>query len=169
MFRDGVFRGHRQENLVAVAAGGTPTAQAVLGPVPEGYAWYLEVITFAVIGNSHTAVFDLAVTPDNGSLPAQATWDHQGAVLTVTPAAVRGTSPNAVPIYVPPAHYVHAYFSGGTLAAGDVATVALQIATHELNPLFLQSREEIERELASHERRPAHEVVEVATASRRAV
>lgn len=168
MFREGVFKSHRQELLLTTAAGGTPTAQGVIGPVPEGFCWYLEVVAFTVIGNSHTASFDLAVTPDNGSLPAQASWDHQGLVWTLG-AAVRGSENAGHAIYVPPSHFVHAYFSGGTLAAADVCSATFQVAVHELNPRWLQSKEEVERELASHERYPAHEVAEVATAGKRAV
>lgn len=169
MHREGVFRNHRLDSLALVAAGGTPVAQGVLGPVSEGYCWYIEVIAFTVVGNAHTALIDVAVTPDSGPLPAQATWDHQGLVWTTTAAAIRNSENAGHAIYVAPGHFVHAVLAGGTLAAGDAATVTFQIAVHELNPRFLMTREEEELVREAHERLPQHVVAEVATAGRRAV
>lgn len=173
MHREGVFTHHRLDTLPGLAAGGTPTAQVVLGPVPEGFCWYIEGIGFAVVGNSHTAAVDVAVTPDGGTLPAQASWDHAGLVWKFDSgtaiAAIAGSSKMLTPIYMGPGHFAHAYFSGGTLAAGDAVTVTFQVAVHELNPRFVLSPEEIEQVARSHERYPAHEIAEVATAGERAV
>jgi hypothetical protein len=152
--REGLFDHHRLENLALVAAGGTPIAQAVLGPVPEGYAWYLEQAAYTVVGNSHTAAIDLAVTPDGGALPAQATWDHQGLVWT-TAAAVRGSMQTGLAIYLGPGHFLHVYLSGGTLAAGDAATVTLQVAVHQLDPHFLMSPDDTVQVKEAHERMAA--------------
>lgn len=168
MLRQGLFDHHRLEPLALVAAGATPTAQGVLGPVPEGYAWYLEQVAYTVAGNSHTAAMDLAVAVDGGPLPAQASWDHAGLVWT-TAAAVRASMNPGLAIFVPPGHFVHAYLSGGTLAAGDTAVVTFQVAVHQLDPRFVMSPEDARAVAESHERLPVHEVAEVATAGRRAV
>ena len=169
MFRQGLFDHHRLDTLAMLAAGGTPVAQKVLGPVPEGYCWYVEVIGFSVVGNSHTALLDVAVTPDGGDLPAQATWDHQGLVWTVPTAAVRASENAGHAIYVAPGHFIHAYASGGTLAANDPVAVTFQIAVHQLDPQFLMSPEDRAAVRQAHERLAEHQVAEVATAHRRAV
>lgn len=165
--RQGLFDHHRLDTLALVAAGGTPVAQKVLVGPSEGYCWYLEVLAFSVVGNSHTAAMDVAVTPDNGDLPAQAAWDHAGLVWTLA-AAVRGSENAGSPIYVPPSHFVHFYASGGTLAAGDVVTVTAQAAVHQLDPQYLMSPEDRKQVLAAHEKLGA-ELTHVATAGRRAV
>lgn len=168
MLREGIFDHHRLEVLLATAAGGTPIAQTVLGPVPEGYAWYLEQVAYTIVGNNHTAALDVAVTPDGGTLPAQATWDHQGLVWTLA-AAVRGSMQPGIAVYVAPGHFAHFYASGGTLAASDVLSVTCQVAAHQLDPHYLMTPEDRRAIAASHEHQVAHEVAEVATAARRAV
>lgn len=168
MLRQGLFDHHRLDSVSMTAAGGTPTAQATLGMVPEGYAWYIENFAFSVVGNSHTAAIDVAATVDNGPLPAQALWDHQGLLDTFT-AAVRGSQNNASAWYVPPAHFLRAYASGGTLAAGDVVVVTFQVAVHQLNPRAFMSPEDRAQVMAAHEREPEHLFADSATAARRAV
>jgi hypothetical protein len=167
MHREGLFDSHRLDSLL-MTADASNTAQKVLVGPGEGYCWYLEVISFTVVGNSHTAAFDVAVTPDNGALPAQATWDHQGLVWTLA-AAVRGSENAGSAIFVPPSHFVHFYAAGGTLAQGDVVSVTTQVAVHQLDPHFLTSPEDRAAIRAAHERLAEHQVAEVAIAGRRAV
>jgi hypothetical protein len=170
MHREGVFVRHRLDTLALLAAGGTPLAQGVIGPVPEGYCWYIEAIGFSVVGNSHTAVPLVAVTPDGGPLPAAASWDGQGLVWTPSGvAAVRGSENAGHALYVGPGRFAHAVLLPGTLAAGDAATFTFQVAVHELNPRFLMSREEADLVREAHERLPEHPVAEVATAGERAI
>ena len=168
MLREGLFDHHRLDSVSMTAAGGTPTAQAILGMAPEGYAWYVENFAYSVVGNSHTALMDVAATIDNGTLPAQATWDHQGLLDTFA-AGVRGSQNNGSAWYVPPGHFLRAYASGGTLAAGDVVVVTFQIAVHQLNPRAFMSPEDQAQVRAAHERAPEHLFAESAVAARRAV
>lgn len=168
MLREGLFDHHRREVLSMTAAGGTPTAQGTLGMVPEGYAWYVENFAYSVVGNSHTAAMDIAVSVDNGPLPAQALWDHAGLVDTFA-AAVRGSQNNGVAWYVPPGTFLRAYASGGTLAAGDVVVVNFQIAVHQLNPRAFMSPDDQAQVAAAHQRQPEHLFAESAVAARRAV
>lgn len=167
MFREGLFDHHRLDSTLIPANASAVAQRAVPGP-GEGYCWYLEVISFTVVGNSHTAAFDVAITPDQGDLPAQATWDHQGLVWTLA-AAVRGSENAGSPIYVPPSHFVHFYAAGGTLASGDVVGVTYQAAVHQLDPAYLTTPEDRAAIRASHEHLAKHQVAEVATAGRRAV
>ncbi len=167
--REGLFDHHRLDTFAMVAAGGTPVAQkAWVGPA-EGYCWYIEVAAFCVVGNSHNALFDLAVTPDQGDLPTQALWDHQGLAWTVRTATIAASRDNAAAIYVPPSHFIRAYASGGSLAAADAVTVTLQVAVHQLDPQYMMSPEDRSAVRAAHERLAEHQVAEVATAGRRAV
>lgn len=171
MFRDGLFDHHRRDAVavVAAAAGGQPLGQGLIGPVPMGYAWYVEFATFLVVGNSHTAIAVLAVTPDNGALPSLAGWDGYGASSFSGAAAVSGAIPLALPLYVPEGHWLRAILIPGTLANGDAATVTLQTAVHQLDPMLgLMSAEDRLELYASHERVGA-DVAETATAGRRAV
>lgn len=166
--REGLFDHHRLDTISLLAGAGN-TAQRNLGPAPEGYCWYLEQIGFCVVGASHTAILDVAVLPDQGDLPTQALWDHQGLVWRSGAAAVAGSLNPGLAIYVPPSHFVHAYLSGGTLASGDAATVTFQLAVHQLDPHYLMSPEDRDAVRAAHQRLAEHQVAEVATAGRRAV
>lgn len=167
MLREGLFDHHRLDPRLMTAAGGTPTAQDALGPVPEGYAWYIENIAWSVVGNSHNALLDFAVTVDNGQLPTQALWDHAGLIATFTSAAIRGALQPGLPFYVPPNHFIRAYAAGGSLAAGDVVAVTYQIAVHQLNPRQMMSPDDIAQARAAHQH-PTAEVSETAVAGRRA-
>jgi hypothetical protein len=152
MFREGIFDHHRRDVIALLAAGGTPTAVSVLGPCPEGYAWYVENAAYNITGNNHTAQLDVAVLADNGALPAQATWDHAGMVWTNV-AAIRGSVAPGVAWYCPAAHWLVAYAYGGSLAATDTGTVTFQIAVHELDVrLGIMSRQDEDQVRAAHER-----------------
>lgn len=157
MFREGVFDHTRRDNVSGIAAGGTPIAVVAFGPASEGYCWYLENVGWSVVGNSHNALLDLAVTPDqlNVSPPAQAAWDHAGLVDTFTTAAVRGSRNYPSALKIPAGHFLIAYFAGGSIAAGDAVTLSLQVAVHELNPRYLMSPEDQERVRREHENEPA--------------
>lgn len=168
--REGLFDHHRRDSISMLAAGGTPVAQKILGPCPEGYCWYLESVAFSVVGAAHNALFDLAVTPDGGDLPPQASWDHQGLAWTVQTAVIAASMNNTAAVFVPPAHFAHAYASAGSLAAGDVVTVTYQVAVHQLDPAHLfMSPEDRQAVREAHERLAEHQVAESAVAGRRAV
>lgn len=171
MHREGIFESHRLDpvTVLAAAVGGSPQAEAKLGPVPQGYAWYLENVAYSITGSSHTAALDLVITPDDTSQPANAVWDHAGLVWT-TPAAVRGFSGPGAAYYAGPGHWIHAVASGGTLANGDVLTVTFQVAVHQLDPsLGISSPvDQMQaRHAAAHHAGP-QEDGDVATAGRRA-
>jgi hypothetical protein len=151
MFREGIFDHHRRDVIALLAAGGTPTAVATLGPCPEGYSWYVENAAYNVNGNAHTAQVDIAVLADNGILPAQATWDHAGMVWT-NAAAVRASIAPGVAWYCPANHWLVAYAYGGSLAAADTGTVTFQIAVHELDVrLGLMDPQDARQVRAAHE------------------
>lgn len=167
MLREGMFDHHRLDAVSAVAAGGTPLAQLSLGPVPQGYVWYIENIAFSVLGNAHTAAVDVAITPDDVVLPAQASWDHAGLVWTLA-AAIRGSVQPGLPFYAQAGHFVHLVAAGGTLAAADVVVATFQVAVHQLNPAAFMSPEDRQAVRAAHEH-PNSGLVESAVAGRRAV
>ena len=163
------------DSILLPAADATPAAQKAYGPCPQEYEWYLENIAYSVIGNTHTANLDLAVTPDGGSLPAQATWDHQGLVWTnaVTGAAnIRQSYNVSGAIYVPSGWFLHAFASagGGSFAQGDVVSVTFQWRVEEKEALLgLLSPQERAQLAAEHEARGMGEVTHTAVAEERAV
>jgi hypothetical protein len=156
--REGLFDHHRRDSQQALAAavGGQPNAQGVLGPVPEGYAWYVENFAYTVVGANHTALIDVAVLRDDGPLPAQATWDHQGLVWTGPAAAqIKGSTNNGVAWYAPAGTFLKWSAAPGTLANGDVVVVTYQIAVHQLDPHFLMSPDDALQVKSAHERMAA--------------
>ena len=168
MLREGLFSHHRRDFL-SLAASGTPvTAQGSIGPVPEGYAWYIEAWAYTVLGTSHTALLALAVTPDNGTIPPPTTWDYAGVISGSASAAFFATLIPGNPIYVPPAHFIRPYLWGGTLAAADVVNFNLQASVHQLDPPVLMSPEDRRQAAASHQHLDSG-LVETAVAARRAV
>lgn len=154
--REGLFEHHRLDpvTLVAATLGAGPVAQGILGPVPQGYTWYIESVAFSVAGANHTAEYNMAVTVDDPPLPASAVWDRAGLELVI-PAAIRGSSPPGIAWYAQAGHFIRHYLSGGTLAAGDVVTVTTQIAVHQLDPHFLMSPEDAAQVKSAHERMSA--------------
>ena len=168
MLREGLFEHHRRDSVAVVAAGGTPLAQGFYGPVPEGYAWYVELAAFGVLGNSHTAIAALAVSPDNAALGSIAGWDFAGLQAEVAPAVVSGQFPLALPLYVPANHWVRLLAFGGSLAAADLVNFSFQTAVHQLNPRLMMSPDDMAQVKAAHERVAAG-LSETAVAGRRAV
>lgn len=165
----GIFH-HRYKDSIALVADATPAAQKLYGPCPMGYEWYIEVVSFAVVGNTHTAIFDLAVTPDGGTLPAEATWDHAGLLWSNVTAAVKGSENTGPPFFVDEGEFVHILVAGGTLAQGDGITVNFQIRVDEKSPIYgLMTPEERAELAAAHEREGFGQVTLPATASERAV
>ncbi len=153
MYRAGFFDHHTPDLYAsAVAATAAPVAQDFLGPVPQGYCWYLEAWT-SHIGAAHTAVCELAVSPTQ-QLPAiSANWDR-GNRLWFSGAAAADFSPLAgYALYIPEGYYLIAYWTagGGTLVAGDTCLLTTQIAWHQLSVKGFMSPEDIEQARASHE------------------
>lgn len=167
---------HRFIDAIALpAADATPAAQKAYGPCPQDYEWYIENVAYAVIGNSHTANLDLAITPDGGNLPAMASWDHQGLVWTspvAGAAQVKDAYNVSGPWYVPSGWFIHAVASagGGTFAQNDVIVVTFQIRVEEKIALMgLLSKEERAELAAEHQSRGMGEVTLTAVAEERAV
>ncbi len=148
----GTFHHYERPSVSAVADAGA-VAQKAIGPVPEGFVWYVEIVGYVVIGNSHTAVIAAAISPDNGPLPAQATWDGAGMVWTTLTAAIRNSENTGPPFFLDSGEYLRAILSGGTLAQGDVVTVTYQIRVNEKEPVWgLLTPEERAELAAAHER-----------------
>ena len=153
--REGLFDHHRRDFLT-ISVPASVLGQAALGPVPEGYAWYVENFAYTVLGNSHTALVDVAITPDGGNLPAQATWDHQGLVWTNPgAAAIRASANNGVAWYAPPGSFIHVVGANGTLASGDVIVAQFQVAVHQLDPHYLMAPDDATQVKAARERMAA--------------
>ena len=162
MMREGIFDHHTTEPYITALANATPTAQNFYGPCPAGYAWYVEAATFHL--SAHTAVAELAVS--NGS-QVPAIWDRQNREWWFGAAAVDGAVGPSNAWYVPEGYFLVAFWSGGTLAQNDVATMSFQIAVHQLNPRAMMSPEDMRAVRAEHER-AGSPLTESAVAGRRA-
>lgn len=157
MHREGIFEKHRLDSitLTSAAIGGLQQAEGHVGPVPQGYAWYVENFDWLVRGNSHNAQVVAAVTPDDttlGGTAGFAVWDGMGMVVAPAAAAIGGSSVPAAAFYMGPGHSFHVLAFGGSLAAGDVIVPTLQIAVHQLDPAFIMSPEDAQQVKERHER-----------------
>lgn len=157
MLREGFFEKHRLDSitLVSAAISALQQAEGHIGPVPQGYAWYVENFDWLVRGNSHNAQVVAAITTDDttlGGVGGFATWDGMGMVVAPVAAAIGGSSVPAAAFYMGPGHSFHVLAFGGSLAAGDVIVPTLQIAVHQLNPHFIQSPDDQVQVQRAHER-----------------
>lgn len=158
--REGLFLNHRLESLAIPTASlnGIVQGQAFLGPVPQGYCWYVENFAAMTVGSTRQNVAIWAVTVDDGPLGGRAggfpAWDGQGLTM-IFGAAVAQSFANALPTFLGPGHVLHALVGNlggnGTLNAGDVVTVTNQIAVHQLDPSYMMSREDARQVLRAHE------------------
>ena len=157
MFREGIFDHHRpMEGKVAVA-NASGVATTFYGPVPEGYAWYVERLsTHAPTTNTACSIF----------VSAEASTSDPGFRADFT-AVADDIADEVNPIYLPAGYYLVVRWTGAT--SGDTCTASAQIAVHQLNPALFMSPEDRAQVREAHERQPQHELVEVATAHRRAV
>lgn len=102
------------------------TGQGYLGPVPQGYCWYLERASSYI---AHTAVLELAVVTQQALPNLTANWDRAARQFWAATGADIQIDANQ-PVYVGPGYYLVAYWTGGTSA--DVALLSTQIAVHKL-------------------------------------
>lgn len=156
MHREGIFEKHRLDSitLVSAAIGGLQQAEGHIGPVPQGYAWYVENFAWLVRGNSHNAQVVVAVTPDDTTLGGSgglATWDGMGMVVSPVAAATGGGVVPGAAFYMGPGHSLHVLAFGGSLAGGDVIVPTAQIAVHQLDPSWMMSREDARQVLEARE------------------
>ena len=166
MLRAGLFDHHTTDPyIVATAAGTTVLAQGFWGPCPQGYNWYVESVT-SHVNNTHTAVVELAISGAQ-SLPVSASWDRGNREWWGGAATDANVQPGLA-WYVPEGYYIVAFWTAGTMVAGDIATLGLQLAVHQLNPHVMQSPEDRQQVHAAHELEAA-ELPPPATAFRRAV
>lgn len=157
--REGLFDHHRLDSIqLAFNASNVVPGVACHPVVPQGYAWYIENLAYAVLGNSHTTVVEFAVTPDDTALPAESTWDNAGLIWTNgtgAAALVRGSVQPGCPWYVGPGHALHVQAHAGTAVSGDVLAVTFQVAVHQLDPHYIMSPDDALQVKAAHERMSA--------------
>jgi hypothetical protein len=119
---------HRSNETRQLAADATPKALIVFGPVPQGFLWYVEVLT-ARFGGTHTAVLNLfSGHSDQGDLV-----NFADRVDNAT-AATDQSRDYVNPRIVKPGEFLVAAFNAGTLVQGDQVTCTVQIAWCLANP-----------------------------------
>jgi hypothetical protein len=170
MYREGIFEGHRLDTVL-VTYGAANVAQGQLGPVPQGYAWYVENFAHAILGNSHTCALEVAITPDDTTLAVNASWDSAGLVWVSGSGAspvVRNSIQPGIAWRIGPGHWLHWQAHAGTGVQGDVLSATAQVAVHVLDPQYLMTPEDAREVMAAHERVNAG-LVHSAVAEHRAV
>lgn len=99
-----------------------------VGPVPEGYCWYLNNETLYSNTSQSTATFELYVLRENGR-PTDTT--KAGRQDYTVGANVQNAANNiASPIYAGPGYYYVLVWTG--LTSGDIVSWSGQILSHKL-------------------------------------
>lgn len=143
--RAGFFDHHEPLQTISVSAlNASGNGQGFLGPVPQGYCWYIENVTMRV---PNQGVLDMIISPTQ-KVPAGTAWDFSGR-FDLFAAATDDARNYASPIYVGPGMYIVASVTGGT--QNDTPTISLQIAVHQLNPAFMTSPEDARQIQAAHQ------------------
>lgn len=126
---DGIYKDTWSDRYLAGTVGSDGTFQTALGPVPQGFCWYLERTTCWTDGSSLTnALLELYVQPGSSAPTDGSRRGRQDLAAGSTVA--NGVSDNASPVHLGPGMFLVASWSG--LASGDHVQLSIQIRVHEL-------------------------------------
>lgn len=115
---------------INAAVNASGLANGFLGPVPEGYCWYVERLTcWSNSSNNSTGILEIFVlqsqTPPNDN-------SRQGRQdVAVGNVVQNGVSDERSPIYVPAGHFLVASWS--LLNSADQVALSCQIRVHKLH------------------------------------
>lgn len=131
----GYFHNYRNEDIIRAAFGSDSNAQGSLGPVPQGYCWYIEryttrVATTAGVITAATPLCEVAVLSDQ-AVSVIGTWDRAGR-QDYTANGKNDISDNESPLYAGPGQYLVAVWT--TANSGEIAVLSCQIRVHQLEP-----------------------------------
>lgn len=119
---------HRSSESFLVTCNATPLALQRIGPVPQGFIWYLERVSVHV--NTHTGIPNIFSTSSDTPELVNMT-DRQDTGITAANDFQRDYSN---PILVKPGHWLLIAVNGGTIANGDTVGITVQIAWCITNP-----------------------------------
>lgn len=161
--RAGLYDHHVPMQGVTVLANTSGIATAVYGPVPEGYAWYIERYSVHCPTSAAIASVNVILGPVN-AVAANAALDSSArADYTTTGKDLVGDSNS--PIYVAPGYSLVIQWTAAT--SGDICIASIQYAVHELEPRRFMSPED-QRQVAAAGQHATGPVTQTATAERRA-
>lgn len=155
MWRAGVLDHVATELYIgAVVVTAATTAQGYLGPVPQGYCWYVERMSSYSTTTQTSPKLEISVQTGN-LIPAN--WDRSSRA-DYTNAVANDIADENNPIYVPGGNFLVAYWTG--LVAGDAVMLGTQIAVHlvDLNQTPHQLMTQVhETHVPAHTIIPAHD------------
>ncbi len=130
-----MWKGYISEVLVdrycsgVIDSGGL--ANDALGPVPEGFCWYVERETFWSNTSSATNAVCEVFAQRSQNPPAATGQDKQGREDVAVGTEVKnGAHDNAAPIYLGPGYFLVVSWSG--LTQNDLVAFSSQIRVHRL-------------------------------------
>lgn len=126
---DGVYVHTRVDQQIAGVIDSTGAFAGSLGPVPEGYCWYVERLTCqsnTAVASGPTTTLEIFVSTD---ITGPTSPDKTGRQdMTLLPA--NDVSDQNSPIYVGPGMFLVAQWAG--LTTGNRVRLTTQIRVHEL-------------------------------------
>jgi hypothetical protein len=128
------FYDHTESGMVIKAiANSSGIAQGYLGPVPEGYCWYVERESTWSTGSAGECEIFVVTTHQMPSGMTAAAGDRAGR-QDVSLLASDDISDNNSPIFVGPGYYLVAFWTG--LTNLDQVILSTQIVIHRLSLLI---------------------------------
>lgn len=138
MHRAGFYDHHEPGRYIAATADSGGLAQGFMGPVPQGYCWYVERLTSWASAARANSTVELFVLPTNTVAPGftATVGDRAGRQDLVTAAASNARLDESSPIFVGPGYHLVAFWAGFT--SGDSLLVSAQVAIHKLDLVIPQ-------------------------------
>ena len=125
----GYHHSTRSDQYIAATVASNGTATGFLGPVPEGFCWYVERLTaHSNTANSTTGKLEVYVQPFQAAPNDASKRGRQD--FAIGTAVQDSASDENSPIYVGPGDYLVAVWSA--LTSGDLVSLSAQIRVHKI-------------------------------------
>lgn len=145
--RAGLYDHHVPAQGITSKANTSGIATNVYGPVPEGYAWYVERIsvhcpTDGAVADVHVILGTINQVAANAALDTSARVDH-------TEDGDDAVADENSAVFVPAGYSLVVQWTSAT--SGDICVSAVQYAVHELEPRRFMSPEDLRQLQAAHQ------------------
>lgn len=144
MYRAGFYDHHEPGMSIVATANASGVAQGFLGPVPQGYCWYVERMTsWSNTAATSGLLLEVFVQTVDDAAPTSATVGNRTGRQDVSYVVVNDISDNNSPIHVPEGYFLVAFWTG--LTSGDKVELTTQIAVHLLS-LDIEPRQLVQQQ-----------------------